>query len=417
MVVVTSSDDGTVGSEEALLVVQNKVTAEKKYPQEHSDSAASTIAKAAAAKERSKPAPPTSESSCQPLSPQQLKVVLCNGNQMYSHTISLVNIKLTPMEDKAKLSDYFLQDGREHPNILISFQKESSFTIKVAVKQRVMAASTGLMKFVYSGSLVEDSTISMLKFCNSMLGKPLNEAKSQITKLQSQLEKFQKATKDWKDTATKLDQHVWQNEKDRLLDGFLKLWNEYKSNAQSEIARLKDELEKAKKATQKKSTARELFDAPDDLDEDGKEPIPRDVAEALADGRPTNGISGGRAIRKPKRTPILGPEDQLNMSKLKEQQEAYKQRKAEAREETKKKKRQQEQQEEKKMAAVEDSESSSQEMTIRPAKKKARKKNSIGSPNLETSIDEYSEDEAMRKAIRANVARAKSGGDDSDASF
>lgn len=332
--------------------------------------------------------------------PISVKIRIGTSNKIYKGTIKLSHVKLA---NKENLASYLLQDGREHPDIVISFQHDDQFAVgslKVLIQQRLM--SSGLMKTAFSGILKpetrasssfrrEDEETSVLAFCQS-LGQAVNDSQSEIERLKVHLKDTKKALSNWKDTAEKLDKEVWQREKDELLDNFLKLWNEQKARSKDRITQLEREVEtlKAEASSSGTSTKRRALqlDAPDDLDQMTKEPISLDQVSALAEGRKVQNTVG--------RKPILDASNTVSIASLNQQQEEYRKRKAQKTTKAKQK-----------QTSNDDKDDST-----RPTKRRHKSVASPGTSPEEEEMVEDSEDEAMRQAIRASIR--KNNDDDSD---
>jgi hypothetical protein len=304
-----------------------------------------------------------------------------------------------------------LQDGREHPNISISFQYYNNNSnnngngngnnenaLKLLIQQRLV--SSGLMKLAFSGILLKstDNDGSILGFCQSV-GRAVNDARTEISALQQQLADTQQALKSWKDTAEKLDRDVWQKEKDELLDHFLTLWNEGQGRAKQQIEKLQDELEETKAAAtiskKQRAASRALqLDAPDDLDQPSQEPISLEQVAALAQGRKTHAAPARR-----RREPILDASQIVSVSTLKQQAEDYQKRKANNK---------------KNKVTSQTMEEDSPPLATKRAKMKKKESDDSSDHDEE---QENSEEEAMRMAIRASVRKPDDDKDESDASF
>jgi hypothetical protein len=326
-----------------------------------------------------------------------LEIRVGTSSSTFSGIILLDQVKLP---DKAQLSNYFLQDEREHPDISIRFQHDDdddSGNLKIVIQQRL--ASTGLRKFAYSGVLRKSGSC-ILDF-GQRLGQAVNQSRASIKILHQQLAQKQQAAEHWKDTAEKLDQQVWQKEKDQLLNNFLKLWNERQRRAKQELKELQDELDltKAAMTTSKKRPRRALQLLDDDAQDDlaaSKEPLPLDEVAALAAGHKT---------QPTRKTSILNPAETLSAATLKQQAKDYKKKKNTVLDEKKKTR----------------PSAKSSEAEIKPRKKRAMRVEELPSEDKdddEKIMEENSEDEAMRRAIRASVMYKSAGEDDkSDASF
>jgi hypothetical protein len=335
--------------------------------------------------------------------PNTLQVSICNGRTTFTGEVVMDQVKLSP-EDRQQLATYLLQDNSKHATIEITFLYCQDGGLELNIKQ---CLASGLKKFAYSTVLFETEKASVLQFLHT-LGDSLNTSIDKNDQHQEEMRNVQQRLDDWKDTALKLDKDVWQHEKDQLLQNFLTLFNDAQTKAKEQLKELQEELDLFKRTSQHRGGTRALaplFDAPDDLDEPGKEPIPLDEVAALAQGKQTITT----------RKSILDPSEILSSSHLKQTSQQYK-----------------EQQQADKKSKTNKAAPSKKPAALAPAvkkEKKARPKSKIPVPSFGGSLEddngdsggdmppalkkvkqenkEDSEEEAMRQAIRENVRKDK----------
>jgi hypothetical protein len=246
----------------------------------------------------------------------KLRVDICNGNSAFSIYISPSEVNL-PANDKGKLSLYLLQDGNHHPTILIRFQYNHDGSIKLIIKRQLSEA--GMMLHAYEGQLLqeEDSPSKGVLGFLKCLGDSFNDTTKQMEQSKVEHVKLTTSLKEWKDTAQKLSQDVWQAEKDQLLRNFQILLNEMRANFQERIQTLEEALELEKLRRNDNWGKRGRLDknpttmvaAEDDLDEPNREPIPMEQVTALAEGKKTqrplrksvldsNDVEAGKSARR-----------------------------------------------------------------------------------------------------------------------
>ena len=330
-----------------------------------------------------------------------LELILCNGQQTYNGSIDVSQVKLpglpTSDEDpKMNLTQVLLQDGSKHPSILLSFAYDRSTTnissqdnepssfsksaisssssssnvsfpsMEVTIKHRL--AVSGLVKRVYSGRLLllqepstsitnVSSTVSTTTgahatigskrrpttlSCVQLLGTFVNQAHRQLQQLQENYHTLQQSCHQWKDTALKLDETVWQQEKDQLVQQFLLVYNEAQGRAKQQLAALQEELDLYKKVattTTTTTTTKTLskrrnrdYDHEDPLrqgmNSKDEDPISLEVVTSLAAGERV-------CANQNRRQPIIQPSEMLSNAALKEQAKQYQERKGKVKGSTK----------------------------------------------------------------------------------
>jgi hypothetical protein len=251
-----------------------------------------------------------------------LRVAICNGNSAFSIHISPSEVNL-PADDKAKLSLYLLQDGSLHPTIIIRFQYNHDASIKLIIKRKLSEA--GMMLHAYEGQLQKEGeeaesppSKGVLTFLKS-LGDSFNDTTRQMEQSKVEHVRLTSSLKEWRDTAQKLSQDVWQAEKDQLLRNFQILLNEMRAKFHERIQTLEEALELEKllqnnnwgKSHNRGRPDKNLMTrgAEDDLDEPNREPIPMEQVTALAEGKKTqrplrksvldmNDVEAGKSARR-----------------------------------------------------------------------------------------------------------------------
>lgn len=330
--------------------------------------------------------------------PNSLQVSICNGRTTYTGEVVMDQVKLSP-EDRQQLATYLLQDGSKHATIEIRFVYSQDDGLELNIKQ---CLASGLKKFAYSTVLLETEKASVLQ-CLQTLGDSLNANIEKNDRHQEEMRNVQQRLDDWKDTALKLDKDVWQHEKDQLLQNFLTLFNDTQTKAKQQLKELQEELDLVKRTSQHGGGTRALvplFDAPDDLDEPNKEPIPLDEVAALAQGIQTT--TTRKAILDP--SEILSSNDiKKKLQQYKEQQQADKKSKANKSAPSKKPSLVKKEKKPRRKPNIPvpsfggSLEDDDEECDMPPASKKVK----------HVELEEDSQEEAMRRAIRENIRKGK----------
>jgi hypothetical protein len=358
-----------------------------------------------------------------------LQVSICNGRTTYTGKVDTDQVKLSP-EDRQQLATYLLQDGSKHATIEITFlysqhdandandaNDHDSRRLELNIKQ---CLASGLKKFAYSTVCLKTTKQDSVLQCLHTLGDSLNASMEKNDRHQQEMRKVQQRLDDWKDTALKLDKDVWQHEKDQLLQNFLTLFNDAQTNAKQELDLLKRQTSQHRGGgggtTAAPRAVVPLLDAPDDLDEPNKEPIPLDQVAALAQGKQTTTT---------RRKTILDPSEILSSSDLQQKSKKYKEQKQQKQQQAGRKSKATKAAAPTKTPLTSNSNDATQEHKPRPtrrtipvpsfrgsldddgdrppASKKCKQENQ--EPVVE--LEEDSEEEAMRHAIRENIRKDK----------
>lgn len=149
--------------------------------------------------------------------------------------------------------------------------------------------SSGLVRVVWETTL-QQTTTAVYDFTTRLLQfyKDKQTSHDELTTAYHHLDKFRN---EWKDTAEKLE-HVWENEKNELLNNFLILYKkqqEITAAAQAELQQLKEQLDQTKQELENvkhsnnknhdKAADMQLNDEPDDMDH---EVYPQELVNHLA---------------------------------------------------------------------------------------------------------------------------------------
>jgi len=265
----------------------------------------------------------------------RLQIEVGTNQNVYRGEMDVSQVRL-PEDQKREISHYLLGDGQEHPTITVRFQHSKDGRLELIIQQRL--EKLGLQKTAYEGTLTtrapEGSTntkSSILQFCHK-LGTAVNDSSKQIQSLEKDLRLKEEFLNQWKETAQALDKSVWQAEKDRLVNNFLKLWNERQARAKKQLQDLQAELDMTKAALSASKTGgkrkgrslkldEEITNALDQADlASPDEPVPMDQVEALAAG---HRIPSSTATSRP----ILKSDETVSANTLKQQAEDYEKRK------------------------------------------------------------------------------------------
>ena len=343
---------------------------------------------------------------------KNVQVSVCNGTATYTGEVVMDQVKLSP-EDRQQLATYLLEDDSKHATIEITFSyysQDDDDGLELNIKQ---CLASGLKKFVYSTVLLETEKKASVLQCLQTLGDSLNASIEKNDRHQEEMRNVQQRLDNWRDTALKLDKEVWQREKDQLLQNFLTLFNDTQTKAKEQLKELQEELDLFKRSSQHHGGGTQallapLIDAPDDLDEPNKEPIPLDEVAALAQGKQT--ITTRKSILHHSDT-LSSSDLKQKMQQYKEQQQATKRSKARKAAPSKKPPVAPDVKEKKPRpkhkiplpsfgGSLEDDSGNGDDMP--PASKKSKQEN-----EEPVELQEDSEEEAMRGAIRENVRKDK----------
>ena len=256
-------------------------------------------------------------------------------------------VKVPPKERTIEtVSNFLLQDNEDRrrrrqqqrhdadDQIVVSFQFVSSINernreeLKLTIQQRILPS--GIMKFVFQGILLASKN-DLLAFCAS-LGNAINEGQQTVSKLSTELKSAQKGVLNWKATAQSMDQTVWQQEKQKILEKMTSMWQENQKRCRERISELENKLKLISANNNNKNNSHTTnngtevanklpstllhLNAPDDDDEKGL--FQEEMAQRLAAGKRT----------APKTLPkqLIHPSEMINKSVLEKQQRDYQQK-------------------------------------------------------------------------------------------
>ena len=191
-----------------------------------------------------------------------------------------------------KWLSYF--SSQDDEKIQTSFKSPVQDTLQIIVLERM---ESGLNRKAWtSGQLQRSSDNSIFSFCMALV-EEIHHEKDNSQKLHSTTESLHERLDQWKDTAEKLDGQ-WQNEKSKLFNNFLTLYNQKQDQVkelEKEIEQLKKERDHARQAAAHKRQPDFLANLPDDEDANLHDEA---TVVRLAAGRPVNVPKKKRAKSK-----------------------------------------------------------------------------------------------------------------------
>lgn len=194
----------------------------------------------------------------------RFRIIVTDGNSVYEGSLVHDDIKkqfLETLKGKTKkkmtklagkLLKENIADDNNSNDVWAEFFYEDSTGMEMAIKYKIVEGGDTLTKRCWKQQLQqEEGSTAMLAFCND-LGDGINQLQHTQVQLNDNIQNLRQSERRWKHNSDRLEGE-WQSEKDQMLQNFLLLYN----NLRSELSKTRIELAKLRQQRKPAATVAE----------------------------------------------------------------------------------------------------------------------------------------------------------------